>query len=306
MQKTKKKKRSGVSVAFVYFATIFIVLLVLGFVAYFVMTKLVFSSVFKEKDERVKGVQYIPNNEEFHTVLFVVDDGTTPKTFMLARIKPEESEIALLPLPPTMISQINTKSSTLESFYNSGGIKSLCLAVENAFRTPVERYMVLDENLFRNLVLDMGEIKFPIAFDLYYKNEANGEITDIKRSDAEKLLNGDDIRKIMAYPNHPTGQKFNEHISGAIITTLINECMKSKDEIPDSLLKLFGVAMNIKKTNITQGDLERVKTAFDYILANNKAPAKFTLVEGDWGSSGEFIAFEYSSSQMKSFFGITK
>jgi len=304
MSKIKKKKKSNFSVAAVYFITIFVFLLILSFVAYFILSQFVFPKVLDKDDKNIKGLEYAPNKEDARTILFVGQDDNVLNLLMLVRIQPVTCEVLCVPVPINTIAKINTKETTLKNFYEKDGLTALCTAVENSFGTPVERYMVVDKNNFNDIVKAMGGISFPLPFDMNYENKSTGEITDLKSKDTNVVYFGDDLRKIMTYPLSQDMQDFTVNASGSIIAKLINETAKNKHTVINNLDSLFETLLNSAQTNISKSDFDLAKKDIIYILNKNANPASYDVPSGKWNKDGTFVLSSIFKAELKQYFNL--
>lgn len=303
--KVKKKRKSNFSIAFIYFTTIFVFTVALGLSAYFILSQFVFPKYIDKNENLVKGVRYEPLNENSRTILLVGEDDNVLNLLMLFRIEPLKAKISFVPIPISMVSKVNTKETTLKNFYEKDGLNALCSAIENSFGTPIQRYIVLNKDNFNELVSQMGGISYTLPFDLYYENESNGEITNYKSEDAEKVFTGDDLRKIMTYPVRSAGQDFNINISGELIKTLINKNAKSQDKIADNIDNIFNTLSKSSKTNFSDIDFSYAKKDFAYLFTHNKSPATYLVPSGKWNKNATFTLSNDFKNELKAYFNLS-
>ncbi len=301
--KPKSKKKSSVKTAIVYFATMISFILILGIIVYFIVSRYVFPANASSKSEsHEKASDFIPEESDASTILYALKDEDTVSLLMLVRIDPLQREIRCVPVPVNTISKINTKEYTLNKFYEKSGARVLCNAVENAYGISINRYAILSRHAFNRIVEDCGGISFPLPFDMVYKNENNGEITDFKSTDTKRVFWGDDLRKIMTYPLSANGQEYNINISGGIVCTLINESVKSKERIIGGLDDMYADVISFSECNITEYDFKIAKQCLEYIMNGNDRPASYSIPTGSWNKDGTFSVDKSYKNELSQFF----
>lgn len=304
MLKIKNKKNSNFSTAFIYFITIFVFLIVLGVISFFLVGKFVFPSHSEDDGTIVKGIEYSGENQISRTILFIGEDDGTLNSLMLVRTQPLFKEISCIPIPVSTVAKVNTKERTLKNFYEKDGRVSLCEAIKNSYNIPAERYVVLNKSAFNELVKSLGGLSYPVPIDMYYKNPDTGEITNYKCDDRKTIFYGDDLRKIMTYPLHTTGEEFNINISASIITALLNENAKSKDRIIENLDRSFNDVLSLSKTNLSDNDIKIEKDKIIFMLNNTTSSATYKIPVGEWNKDGTFTLYKSSKNELRQFFNL--
>lgn len=261
----KRKKKGHVAIPFLL-AFLLSMIFIGGFAIY------LFGMLGDDDDEILKMNSNIkkPTAESNMTLLLVLDEEEDPRplTFLIARVRPAEKEIMLVSLPSNMLSVVDGRQSTLEEFYNNGGVRQAQEAI--AFETGIstDRYIILDSAAFQKLANIFGGV--------YYEVPAGtGGFTE---SSEPQYLGPAQMEKLMTYPLFENGEMQRSVVTADLITEMINQT--DYDRIVSSMDGNFKTLINMMDTDISAIDYNNHKDALKYMYTYGSKLAEFRIAMG--------------------------
>ena len=95
--------------------------------------------------------------------------------------------------------QTTAEGSTLAGVYNSGGINSLVQMTETATGIKPDFYIVMTVTDFASFFDDLGEVNYPLAADVKYRNTTAADPFSLRISAGEASLNGKRFTALWRY-----------------------------------------------------------------------------------------------------------
>ena len=310
-----KKRPNQTPVLIVYVLTMLFSVIMFGTVAYVLLDVFVtqpklareaeLSKAPVSEDDAAAETDYSAARE---TILFVSEQSGTVNSIALIRVLPDLGTIRIVPVSQYTLSSVSGVEGTIETLYSTGGMTYLKQAVENACGVTCDRYIKISNEGWSGFVDYLGgtsDYYFPQ--DMYYKNEATGEITSFSQGSATRTLYGDDIRRIMSYPLYTDGNAARLRAVGELWTSLINSaCSYNSGSVVGNIQTIFNVIYNNSDTDITQKTFSDVREAYEKLISENSAPATFRLPTGEWDSSGYFNVDEAFKTEILSYFELVE
>ena len=310
-----KKRPNQTPVLIVYVLTMLFSVIMFGTVAYVLLDVFVtqpklareaeLSKAPASEDDVAAETDYSAARE---TILFVSEQSGTVNSIALIRVLPDLGTIRIVPVSQYTLSSVSGVEGTVETLYSTGGMTYLKQAVENACGVTCDRYIKISNEGWSGFVDYLGgtsDYYFPQ--DMYYKNEATGEITSFSQGSATRTLYGDDIRRIMSYPLYTDGNAARLRAVGELWTSLINSaCSYNSGSVVGNIQTIFNVIYNNSDTDITQKTFSDVREAYEKLISENSAPATFRLPTGEWDSSGYFNVDEAFKTEILSYFELVE
>ena len=310
-----KKRPNQTPVLIVYVLTMLFSVIMFGTVAYVLLDVFVtqpklareaeLSKAPASEDDVAAETDYSAARE---TILFVSEQSGTVNSIALIRVLPDLGTIRIVPVSQYTLSSVSGVEGTIETLYSTGGMTYLKQAVENACGVTCDRYIKISNEGWSGFVDYLGgtsDYYFPQ--DMYYKNEATGEITSFSQGSATRTLYGDDIRRIMSYPLYTDGNAARLRAVGELWTSLINSaCSYNSGSVVGNIQTIFNVIYNNSDTDITQKTFSDVREAYEKLISENSAPATFRLPTGEWDSSGYFNVDEAFKTEILSYFELVE
>ena len=309
------KRSSQAPVLIVYVLTMLICLLVFGAVAMILLEVFVNqprqarqaaaelgnstgAEVFEEKDY----------SQARETILFVGAEGSTINGMALIRVLPDLLTVKVVPVSQYTWSIVGSTEGTVASLFEAGGMSYLKTAVENAYGITCDRYIKISNDGFKSLVDYLGGTSsYNFPQELYYRDEATGEITSFAQGAATRTLYGDDIRKIVTYPLYDKGNETKVQVLGELAVSLINSaCTHNSGSIVGNIQTIFNEIFNNSDTDITQKSFSDVRDAYENLISSNPSPATYRMASGIWDARGYFMVGEDFRTEIKEYFELTE
>ncbi len=308
-----EKHSSQAPVLIVYVVTMIICLFLFGSVA------LVLLEVFVNQPREARLAASAPvsvsdaensDEQDFskarETILFVGAEGSSINGMALIRVLPDLLTVKVVPISPYTWSIAGGTEGTIASLFESGGMSYLKTAVENAYGVSCDKYIKISNEGFKSLVDYLGGTSsYNFPQELYYRNEATGEITSFAQGAATRTLYGDDIRKIVTYPLYEKGNEARVQVLGELAVSLINSaCTYNSGSIVGNIQTIFNVIYNNSDTDLTSKSFTDVRDAYESLISSNPSPATYRMASGIWDARGYFMVDENFRTEIKEYFEI--
>ena len=239
------------------------------------------------------------------TVLFIGAEGDVFNAAAAVQFSPVNLQIKVVPISPYTLCTVGSKTETLAYHYKTGGITNLRAGIEDVTGMSFDRYIKLSNDGFAILVEDIGGLYYNIPQDMYYNNEETGEITNFSQGRSTRILWGDDLRKLMIYPEYNGGHDQNVKVTGDICVSIINGYFNNKDTVLKNMRSMFTSMLNNSDSkDIDAKDYEDWKDAMEYMLKNASSPAVFRVLKGVWNEDGTFTPDVTFKDELMDYFGM--
>lgn len=311
-----KKRQSQTPVLIVYVISMLISMVIFGFAAIFLLDRFVTQPKLerqKKQDAQDSSIaaddlKETDHSEARRTFLFIGAEGQTINGMALVRVLPDLLSVKVIPLSPMVLSSADGTEGTLSQLYETGGIKYLKKAVEEAFGIECEKYIKISNEGWSSFVEQLGGTQsYSFPQDLYYKNEDTGEITSFSKGTVTRTLYGDDIRRIITYPLYQNGSEDKVQVLGELSVSLINSaCSNNSGSVTKNMQSIFNVLYNNSDTDITSKGFTKIRDSFEYLIGNAKTPATYRLPSGSWDARGFFTVDASFKEDAKSYFELSE
>lgn len=299
MAKDNKKKSTQAPVALVYFITLAVVLLVVGGISMFVMTKYVIvdddSSVSSSEDST-------PTKKDNSTKLYLlVNDKSELEMTLVERVLPKSSKIVLLPMSEKTLAQGTEK--TLADIYKSAGSQGVIAEIEKLLGTEMNNYIVLNHENFENLIDNLASVSYVIPENMYYIDQNSDDIVNYEQG-AEITLFGSELRPLLTYPLYENGPGENVKVCGELISSVINQGLKTSLTVQNLRATFSTMVKGSDDKDFSLNDFsEKTQSNIEYIIDNSNEPANYITATGAWNTEGTaFTVDESFKEQLKSLF----
>lgn len=150
-----------------------------------------------------------------------------------------------------LLPQTTAEGSTLAGVYTRGGINSLVQMTETATGVKPDFYIVMTLTDFASFFDDMGEVNYPLAADIKYRNTTAADPFSLRMNAGEVSLNGKRFTALWRYFLEEKDIKSANDLGLAALNTLFSaENGAKKDE-------LFRDFIAQARTNLTVRDFSR-------------------------------------------------
>lgn len=272
-----RKKRNGGKAALVYFVTFSLFFLLIGGGAYIILDRYVLTPDNSAEEAQTEISEDLPTEDDCVTTLFVLrSDDNEVEGIILSRLMPTEKVLKLV----AVAKQTTDGTATLEEIYKANGISSLITSIVSVYSIPIDKYMILNHEGFIAFTELLGGAPYTIPCDMYYRD--GDYLISFTAGLTEHNLLGEDLLKIMTYPEYPQGVSFNNKMVGDCITNLLNYSASSKSYIQGILQTAYLTLFNSSETNISAQDFTSYKKWIEYILNNQTTPVIYKIPFGEW------------------------
>ncbi|MDE6005813.1 MAG: LCP family protein [Oscillospiraceae bacterium] len=269
----KSKKKGHVAIPF-------LLAFLLGIVGIGGVAMYIFNQISSGADiKKMPSSVVKPTAEDNSTLLFVLDEpnDSSPLTFLIARILPEDKRIMLLSLPSNMLSIVDGKQDTLAGFYTTGGIQSTMDAIESEANIKADKYIILNSDSFQKIC--------NIFAGVYYQIPVGTQ--GFADSSEPQYLGPAQIEKLVTNPFFEKGESQRSSIVADVISEMINQT--DYDRIVASMDSNFRTLINMINTDISSIDYSNNKTALKFMYTYGSKICTFRLATGTTSEDGIFV-----------------
>lgn len=147
-----------------------------------------------------------------------------------------------------LLPQTTAEGSTLAGVYASGGINSLVKMTETATGIKPDFYIVMTVTDFASFFDDLGEVNYPVAADIKYRNTTAADTFSLRISAGEASLNGKRFTALWRYFLEEKDIKSANDLGLTALNTLFNADNGTKKD------DLFRDFITLARTNLTVRD----------------------------------------------------
>jgi polyisoprenyl-teichoic acid--peptidoglycan teichoic acid transferase len=210
------------------------------------------------------------SDDSFSVVLMGIEEYSTKgkngrtDTLIVVTFNPEKKTIKMLSIPRDTRAKIVGKG-TIEKVnhaYAYGGTDMSIDTVEGLLGIPIDYYMTVNFDGFRNIIDELGGITVEVPFDFYEKNYPTNELINFTKG--KMHLNGDEaLAYVRMRKLDPLGDIGRNQRQKQVIRASIDR-MKN----PISILKIDDIIDHLGnniKTNLSTKDLLELKDRYEHI-----------------------------------------
>ena len=276
---------------YIYIITFIITFVLLGFVVYQLRYYL-----FVKRDE----IEAIKNQSDFRpeasqnmTVLFMLSEmkGGIPQEYMIVNYRPRDGVVMCIPVTAKLTETVGEHSGTLTELYETGGAKSIVLAIKNAMDVTCEYYVKFDKDSFAEFVSIMGNATVSVPYDL------NDDDKNTVFAAGTHDLAGDDLFKYLTFPNLSDDEEYKGVMQASAVRSLINQNINSLTT--GDVSSLYRKILTSTDTDMTEAVFSDHLHSFYFTIANTYDPALFYVPYGEYDDSGAFTVSEECKEKIK-------
>ena len=147
-----------------------------------------------------------------------------------------------------LLPQTTAEGSTLAGVYTTGGINSLVQMTETATGIKPDFYIVMTVTDFASFFDDLGEVNYPLAADIKYRNTTAADPFSLRINAGEASLNGKRFTALWRYFLEEKDLKSANDLGLAALNMLFSADNGAKKE------ELFRDFVTLARTNLTVRD----------------------------------------------------
>ncbi|MCY6992381.1 LCP family protein [Staphylococcus argensis] len=225
-----------------------------------------------DKKEKVKATQQkLKHHKPISIALFGVDSnakrskenlGQRTDTLLIASVNPEKEKTYLMSIPRDTYSKISgtNEHEKIAHAYAYGGPKKAINTIEDNFDIPIDSYMTMDMDGFKQVIDSIGGIKVK-SLNTFNYNGSSFKKNRVEKMNGKKALDYVRSRKEVG----SDGDEGRTKRQRQIIQKVVDEV--SKERNISTINKIINAGENNVKTSFTVGDIKTLY--FDYKPATN-------------------------------------
>jgi LCP family protein required for cell wall assembly len=217
-------------------------------------------------------------------------------TILVGKYVPDKKKILLFSIPrDTYVSIPDHGMTKVNHSYAYGEAPLTIVTLENFLHIKIDKYIAINFQGFRDLINSMGGLNIDVDKDMYYKDDADGTLIDLKKG--KQNLNGDQTLGYSRFRHDAIGDIGRMKRQQQVIKEISNQ-LKSTE----SIFKLPEYISIIGKNLKSDFTVNEVK---DYILNFMKIKnidIEFETLTGDGGIAEDGLYyFKMDENELKRF-----
>lgn len=294
------EKRSQLPVAFAYFLTLLLSLVIFGLIGFYIINRFVLK---EDEPEQLSAVSNAPSAGDRFSVFYIqTDDNNVMQHGLLVRFLPDEGKIRISPVPAELLCD-NKESGPAEKIgdiYAEKGPSAAKNALEDVYGMKIEKYMTVTNGAFDGIVDYVGGVTHTPTENMFYSDPENGE--EISCIKGEKInLTHYQLRMYINYPTFANGRGENMKAASELLQSLINDAFMQIEMLENNMDNIFSVIYNNSDTNMTRNEYISSKKGLLYIMKNYTNPCESMTPLGTWAEDN-FKIDESFPEELKNFF----
>lgn len=166
--------------------------------------------------------------DRINTLILATDKGgLRTDTMMLASVNTKSKKINILSIPRDTLVKYNGKTVMVNSIYGMGkeGERHLAVidVVNDVTGLPVNYYVVVQPDGFRNVVDALGGVYIDVPRDMEYHDPTPGQDLHISLKKGYQLLDGDKAEQFTRFRGYPTADLGRIEAQQMFMTELYNQ-----------------------------------------------------------------------------------
>ncbi|GGI10952.1 LCP family protein [Gottfriedia solisilvae] len=316
-RKNIKKKKKYRKVLFFILSICLILLAVVGYKGYVTYTELNKITQGEEIKSIIRPEKVeVDVQEEPISILFLgledyVTKGVNGRTdaIILATYNPKDQTLKTLSVPrDTYVDIVNFNvTSKINGAYARGGIQTTVQTIENFLHVPIDYYVTVNFDGFKNIVDEVGGVTVDVPFD-FWEHTDSVPREKVYFTKGMQHLNGQEALAYSRMRKRDINNDFGrQERQRQVLAAILNE-LKS----PKSLLKTDTYAKEFSKnirTNMGIGDAIKLYRSLPDDITAHIEPLSYTgkneLINGIWYYVADQSSVDDISSKFKNHLGIT-
>ena len=191
-----------------------------------------------------------PNVERYYTMLVVGDDqeGGNTDTIMAVRFDTQEMTVNVVSIPRDTAVNTELENKKINAVYhNLGGMDGLMDQVERIAGFRPNNYMMVDIDVFMEVVDALGGVEFDVPQDMYHEDfswpDGNGGYKYVFVIDVKKglqTLNGHDALGVFRFRGYPMGDIDRVSVQHDLMMAIAAKAMNTKN-----IVTLYNIASSV-------------------------------------------------------------
>lgn len=199
-----------------------------------------------ETDAPIESPKPVQREEVYTCLLFGMDDGNgCTDTIMVATFDVPNKKIGLVSIPRDTVVRLDKDPgwNKVNTAYAAGGVEQLRDELEELLGIPINFYIQIQLNAFKELVDAVGGVWFEVPFDMKYIDETQNLFID--QPAGYRLLSGDDAMQVVRFRQSNTDSSFSDvgrvGVQQAFLKAMISQVMSgvTLSNIPDLVNTVF-------------------------------------------------------------------
>lgn len=293
----KAAKPSQLPVAFAYFLTLLISLVVFGFIGFYIINRFVLK---EEQEPETSVVTDVPMAKDRFSVVYVqADEQNVMQHALLVRFIPDEGKIRMIPVPAELVCDDNGAAVQLKDVYSEKGVSAVRNLLEDVYGVEIDKYMTVTNGAFDGIVDYVGGITYTPTENMFYSDPLTGEELACKKGEKITLIHNQ-LRMYLNYPNFSAGKMENLKVQADLMEDFINDAFMQIEMLENNMDTLFNMVYNSSDTNMTKNEYISGKKGLLYIMKNYKNPCEALTPVGKW-EDGSFTVSGSFPDEVKRF-----
>ncbi len=204
------------------------------------------------------------NVERYYTLLVVGDDqeGGNTDTIMVMRFDTQEMAVNVVSIPRDTTVNTELENKKINAVYhNMGGMDALMNQVERITGFRPNNYMMVDINVFMDVVDALGGVEFDVPQDMYHEDfswpDGKGGykyefVIDVKKG--LQTLNGHDALGVFRFRDYPMGDIDRVNVQHKLLTAIAAKAMNTKNVV--TLYNIASSVLDKCETDLTIGNVQ--------------------------------------------------
>lgn len=290
---TTYKRRRGPkagSTAIPFMITVLISMFVFGGVALYFYNKITANT---NELQPMQSATTRVSDDDVGSILFVLDpdEEARKNAVMMMRFDPVRKMIFCVGVPLDLQVEHEGKQMSVNDCYQIYGNEALKNAVSALLDQPIDHYMTMSDDGFKQIVELIGNVTYRIPI----------RDTGLKPTEAPATLDNNQFVTLLTSQNYNSEEE-RCYVIGNSIAQLLNQCMVGKNSAASSrgefnggervaanLDGYFSAVVNMVTTDITMMDFSNHRHALSYVFEYAEAPARGMGVICDQQDDGTLL-----------------
>ncbi len=197
---------------------------------------------------QIDSINIFSSNKKINVLVMGTDEsGQRSDVMILASLNTKERTVNLLSIPRDTRVRINNGYGKINAALYWGGEDLAIKKVQEITGIPINYYVVVNFNGFRNIIDILGGVDFNVPTNMYYKDPYQKLLIDLKKG--EQHLNGAKAEMLVRYRRYTNGDIDRIKVQQDFLRALVEQKLT-----PENILKIDDIYKEVMKN---------VKTDFD-------------------------------------------
>lgn len=212
------------------------------------------------------GSLYLPTKDDCMTLL-LCEEGEHPSLFFLLRFDPVEGRIPIFAFPQQLVLTHKQVAEPAEKIFAAHGIEGIRQALQESWKLPVDRYLMLSKEAAVELLQQFG----PTALTLSEQVELTVGGIGITLEKGVQLLDGQRLWELLR-KEVPADTLLQCELLPKLMALCINQHLEYLQQ--DYSSSLFSAAVNAGTSDLIFSDYDARKQAASFLSQLSEQPAQ--------------------------------